>query len=533
MVAVEDVKRVKNRLSGAAALFAAPTEDGAEEESSLDSRSKPQVATVRVMRVLKGVWGGQDLRIGSGPIDSCSMSPVHFRFTVGEKAIFLLSEPITDNRTVLRYGGSFCELIQTEAIMACLDRCMAWRQAWLDEMQRDRPQDLAAVDDLETALHRFAHDRRLVRDRIIAERKRIEATIPMIAAPTAADPAGMEMDQGRMSPDQEASYRKWRESIDAADAAGIKALVPILNVPPRILYTLACRNWPSPSPAQRDDLDMWGSLANDALVSREAEMLRFHKELLRPRLTRAGVSDADLQAYMASAVASEYGRFPWFPLGSLNLRTPPEGSKTDPGIETTDAIAMAEDWNRGTLFMAYGMCRKELARLDPERLALIVPRLCGSLDEDARNIGFKMAEYLPGTRFVSLLAECMIDDHPSAWKWIGNDDDPVLNKERFSVLVAWVQKQNPWRRQAFWNALIATDGFRPELIDAAIAEVKAWEDARNNDIIPDKEQWGRAVAMARRYLSIARTAQNPPDPAKEPTAETMKSWFHSKPPVSP
>lgn len=123
----------------------------AEQERGLWSKNlnkhepKPSIATVRIMRILKGNYPKTHVRIGSGPIRSCAFHEVHCSFHVGDQWVCILPSYPRDGAVALLWGGSVRSLRETEMVESQVARAIAYRDTYLNELQRENPKVHAAA----------------------------------------------------------------------------------------------------------------------------------------------------------------------------------------------------------------------------------------------------------------------------------------------------------------------------------------------------------------------------------------------------
>jgi hypothetical protein len=105
----------------------------------LPGEGTPQIATVRVLRFIKGSAGRVAIRVHSGPVRSCAPYVVHYEFRRGQTRIFILSARIADDEGVLQYGGSLVEESALSEVTASLARVRGFRQEYLERLRLDQP----------------------------------------------------------------------------------------------------------------------------------------------------------------------------------------------------------------------------------------------------------------------------------------------------------------------------------------------------------------------------------------------------------
>lgn len=462
----------------------------------------PSVATLRVTRVLKGEWDPKkELRLHSGPIGSCAPYPVHYGFTAGEARIFLVCQFDPDGTARLTRSGSVHDLTDLQMIESRLDRLRAHREHVLALARRDWPQHAGAG----AGLHQ----------KLAGLRNGWPSFVPR------AGGSGLFDLSKRPEPTEQEKARE-----RAFDAARAVLGAELKDADARALLVALALDADRPTWSAHS---LWGSVQYDLRQTLPADWVRAY---WRDLLLRAGVADADARACLDALGPRGLDLRPDFPLDLPFANDPLPG-----GTFTTDFILRYHAYDRGFMFVNYGMRFDSLANLDPARAGDLVRSLWNSDDPKLHLVAYRTVERVPGTAFAAFVADRMIQgDRPGDWRALVNEraqrkGQPDDGDARLGAMVAAAHsgRYSGWGIATFWRAMRRGECFEPVCIREAIARLAALEksgplpgaQAKPDDRRDEDRFRPEMIDALRDYLDAAQAARKP-RAASRPTADDYR-----------
>ncbi|HVE39502.1 MAG TPA: hypothetical protein VNM14_06410 [Planctomycetota bacterium] len=446
-------------------------EEDKREPVDRTESAKPTLARVKILQTLKGRYDRPELRVGSGPLQTCAPFPVHYHFQVGEKLIFILPDDPRDGTARLRYSRSLLECEKASMIHARLSWARAYRESFLEELRQILPK-----------VHQEALD--------LAKELRG-------AAPAWPKGESWLKETAEVTKAKEALL----ERLAKADVEAIRAALAV-----DWLDGSAGLWWRSP---------FWEGTLSEMVSIRGKEVERVERNRLDRELAAAGVKD-DLARKYRDAVALHPGR--------MDLRFPPyplhPEKNGDRDNLTTEFILRCHTYDRGELFPAYGMGFDVLGGLDPARVSHLIPQLFGSDDDKVHLVAYRAIERIPGTSFVDLVLRRVLQD---SWAWLALKHPSDVNEtgRRLVALLDLGEKTlGAYGKAALWTNLRKAECFEPICIDRAVVALAAVKAADTKEPLTESLHEYLQGAMADRE-----------SPTDRLSAEDYKKWFVSHPPL--
>jgi len=452
----------------------------------------PTVATVRILRILKGKYSEARIHIGSGPIRSCAPFAVYDSFARKDQRIFIVPKYAVNGEVALCWGGSLLPLGETTMIEARVARAVAYRQEYIGELQKKSPETLAAAQKLALEL-RY---------------------------------------QSRNWPTKNAKEEEYEKVADALvkRLTGVDVAV--------IVATLAYENG-------SDEANVWWRLYVWELVSRRIEkdrprdVISFQRKWMRQTLTVAGVETKFIDEYLA-ATSDQNSRggiaFPPEPCG-VHYR---DRQKINRSLLTTHFILRYHHYDRGEMVRVFagGFSAEILANLDIGRVKPLIASMYYSDGERLRWLAQQAIGYAPGAECVDLLLNDMVHEgHPYAWRALDHYQMPKETSARLAAMIDLCESQySDWEQQAMWRSLQFGNCFYDVGVQKAISTLAKLEkpDAKPQGKAADRDEAerNRLAQTLREYLAAAKAAGNP---AKTPdtTADEFRQWFRAHPAQQP
>jgi hypothetical protein len=486
----------------------------AEQERGLWSKNlnkdepEPSISTVRIMRILKGNYTQTHVRIGSGPIRSCAPYEVHCSFRVGDQWVFILPSYPRDGAVALLWGRSVRSLSETEMVEAQVARAIAYRDAYLSELQRENPKVHAAAGQLAEEMRK---------------------------AGKAWPEANRDKKTYEPSKEYQTAVDKLKDALAKVDVEAIRAALAL--------------DWLSEEPDPWWRKEVWVGAIEKVTESRNREIAALQRDWIRKTLTRAHVEKEYVDGYLKAAEKED-------PRASLSF--PPEPpwmysylhEKPAGGVLSTDFILRYHSYHRGMMVPAYagGFSAEVFTGLDPKRVRPLIASLYHSDDERLRWLANQAIGYMPGTEFADLVLDDMIEEgHPGAWRILNNSERPKETAPRLTAMIdSASNKYAPWGVQAMWQVLREGECFEPLCIEKAVAALEQAEKAtpkkkpvkKANNAPDDEEDTATTedsereglVAVLHGYLAAAKTHREGVEP-KELSADEYRQWFKAHPAV--
>jgi hypothetical protein len=494
LIIVGEVERIEN------GLFAKqPWRRGfGEDEGPSDEKTLPTIATVRILRILKGRYPQSRIRVGSGPVPTCG-GDVHLSFEVGKRSIFLLPSDPQDGGVALHFGGSMLPLTDVAMIESRIARAIAYRTAYLDSLQQEKPKVYVAARQLADSLR--------------AESNRW----PAYAHDEKTDDHATEF---------KSSMAALKERLATVDAETIIAAQAIdwLNDQPNIWWRH----------------ELWDRVIHDLAESRQKEAAAIQWAWIRKTLADARVEPAQIDAYLGAVRHDSYLHasltFPIEPPFLYNSLS----RKRDGAVLTTDFILHYYAYDRGAMLFEYApdFNADVLADLDLRRVKPLVASLYQSDSERLRWLAQQAIAYAPGTECLDIVLDDLVQNgHDWAWQVLAHGRRPKETAARVSALIDLGSKEYPiWWQPAIWRSLKRGECFEEACIDKALTALDHLEaldaktakhKAKKEDAGPTREERLRLAAAIREYLAAARASRE----ATSPPAMTAayRQWFQTHP----
>ena len=468
-----------------------PAPEGNQSKRPGRSPSKASIATVRVLRVLKGTWKAETMDVHSGPLGSCNpFEEAHYTFTKGDKSIFILPCKPSGGTARLQHAGSLLGLEDMELVESCLNRAIVHQAEYLRDIRRDQPETYQAAAALLQAI-RADSDKWLADLTLTTER-------------------AIELATARREEDA------WQQKVQAAGQALAKELSKHKVETVRTALALAWLDdsniwWSHP---------VWGQANGKYSSSRHTELIQSRKSYYAGVLARAGVEKKYIQEYLKDAEDSAIRSSVDFPVLGPSFARKEHSSDW----ETTEFILASSLFHRGMMFVHYGMRFDHLRKLNAKRLADVVPALCNSLDQRLSLVGYRAIERLPGDIFVKFIFGNMLDKSPSQWRYLIDDKDARITADRLKALARVGKEYGPFAESMFWSALTTSGCDEPALIEEAIASLREREAAKEK--VQEKDF---AAGSIRRFLDRNMQDRTDQDKDARMTAAQYETWFKKHP----
>jgi hypothetical protein len=493
LVIVGEVEKIESGL-----LPKQPWRSGfGEDEGSSGEKTSPTIATVRILRVLKGRYSQSRIRVGSGPIPTCG-GDIHFTFERGRQSIFLLPSDPRNNGVALHFGGSMLPLTATAMIESRIARAVAYRAAYLDALQQEKPKVYAAAVQLANELR--------------GESKRW--------------PAWAYDDKSHdYAPDFKSGMAALKTRLASVDAEAIIAAQAIdwLNDQPDIW----CRH------------ELWDRVVRELAGSRAKEAAAIQRAWIKKTLTDAGVGQADIDAYLKFARTGASSRaamtFPIEPPFLWNALIRDRNG----GVLTTDFILHYYAYDRGEMLVTYSpdFSPAVLADLDIRRVKPLVASVYQSDSERLRWLGQQAIGYTPGTDCVDIILDDLVErGHDWAWRVLVQSNSPEQSAARLAALIDLGAKNYTiWGQIAMWHALAKGKCFGATCIAKALAAIDQLEapeakaathKARADEAGPLLEERRQLESAIYEYLAAAKASREGATTALM-TTEAYRQWFKS------
>jgi len=491
LIVIGEVEKVENGL-----LPKQPgRSDFGEDDRKSGKKTTSTIATVRILRVLKGRYPHLRIRVGSGPIPTCG-GDVHFSFKPGQQHIFLLPLDPQDGGAALRFGRSVLPLTETAMIESRIARAIAYRAAYLDALQHKNRNVYAAAVQL-------AKDLR-------AESKRW----PDFVHDKKTGDSGKEFKSGMIA------LKKRLAAVDVETIVAAQA-VDWLNDEPNIWWRR----------------DLWERVIRDLAESRKKEAAAVQEVWIRRTLADAGVEQAQIDAYLKAARRDNCHASIKFPIEPPFLWNS-LSTERDGALLTTDFILHYYAYDRGGMLVEYSpnFSAAVLADLDMRRVKPLVASLYRSDSERLRWLAQQAIAYVPGTDCVDIVLEDLVKERRDyAWRVLEYWQCPKETAARLEALIDLGAKEyTVWGQEAMWQALKQGKCFEPICIQKALTALerletkKAVRKAENNGAGPGQENESVLAVAIREYLAAAKAHRKGTSPTVI-TAADYRQWFRTYP----
>jgi hypothetical protein len=426
----------------------------------------PSTATVEVIKVIKGEVKGKTIVLSSGPIRSCAPWSVHATFAVGETYIYICGTS-DGEKAGLMWGGCRQSVSMLEAVEGSLKRSREWRTDYLARVEKGEPATFRAAGELAAKLKEASAK--------WPERYE-EPANPFVVTGGWIDPDEKE---------REATRAKIEEANAAVEQAVDELAASLDKVPMQVVVTLLAMNNARGENPWMEKSVWWNAV--EKYADRHAEdVRRVHEAEWRRLLAGAGVQGELIDRYIEQVrKESQYLRLR-FPLGfpdPWNRKQPLDGEAL-----TTDFILRAQGANRGHSYLAYGMGPGVLSALDAKRLALVLPRMLGSSEPDARHAARMAICAIPGAEFSDAVADDVLFKGGGRMWW-GMRDAPA--EKMRAVIESAYRMVGTGNADYVWDTLRNSEWFG----ESVVAEAK-----RRLEKAPKDGSEARAIGA---YLRMA------------------------------
>ena len=370
-----------------------------------------------------------------------------------------------------------------EALRSRILRAKAWRAEHLEQLRKTNPKLFEAAEALNAEM-----------------RKAAEET-------PAPDPR-----------DDDSSFEATHEAVK-------KLTKRLGEIEPQVALEALAMDWLDTTKGHwsGDAYSVCGCAVRDAFRDREKEVATLQKNEAERLLLRAGLSKTQVAEYVA-AVDSGFGGSLEFPL------EPPDAFRLEnlsPEVATTDFILRCETYDRGAMYMLYGMWGERLAKILPARVQDRIPSMLSSPDGDAW-VAARLVEEVKGFHFVDeILRRQVAGERPGVYLFLNADDTNWKNDVLNEMFKRARDGYSIWGRTRLWDSLAASRINDPVCIAAAIADLEKEEKAGKRT--EDEERWASSFRDSLQgYLTLAQAARNAAGGPKKSAAE-WKEWFEKNP----
>jgi hypothetical protein len=470
--------------------YRAPFDGGGESH-----RTPATIATVRITRILKGKYADAHIRIGGGPIHNSCDDDWFYDLKVGEQELFILPYYPIHGEVALEWSGSIRKLSDTSMVESRVARGVAFREAYLADLQREQPAAYATG----TRLAREIRDDAKTWPEEKFDRKGNEAA------------------------DFVKASKRLQEKLATIDVEAIRAALAF--------------DWLA------DDCGYWWrrSLWREAIStienSRAREMDVVEDQWIRRTLACAGIAKEHTDKYIAAIQKSGlHGHlcFPYQP--STDWSFFHEDYRGGAEILSTDLILRYHCYDRNAMLHAYAgdLDSSILANIFPKRVKNWVDSLYRNDDERLRWVAERIIAQSQGTDFVDLILTDMLEEErPFAWRILDDDEKLQETGQRLCAMIDLAVKEyNGYWQAVFWGRMRSGHCFHPACIDKAVAALEELEKrggkrADKDEGPSDENHQGRVIAL-RDFLAAAQEDRRAA-PAPKTTAAEYRRWFKDHP----
>jgi hypothetical protein len=467
------------------------------------------VGTVKVLRVLKGRYLENHVRIGSGLVHHHTMCSIgHLHFDVGQQSLFVLPSYPKNGEVAAMLFENMLPLTDIAKIESRIARAKAFRDAYLIELQKEQPKVYAAAVQ-------FAD-----------EMRQAATTWPQDDMDSAV-PAGW----------YKTGFRDLEQKVAKVDVEVIRAALAI--------------DWLAEDPVPWSRKDVWNDIVKKINASRTTEIDESQNRWIRKTLTRAAVENEYIDKYIdALKRANRHGfmGFPFVPSSDYEFfRHRPLTAQA----LTTDFILRCQGYFQE---IELGVCRKDskwalLPCLQPNRIKQYVAALYGDENEELRSYAQTIIGRVPGTAFVDLVLNDMgIEGHERAWKALDHPDCPKETAPRLAAMIDLASKRSGnYGAVQLWGLLRRGECFEQICIEKAMDTLEHAEKeekaastratAKDNDrkspaefrLEEENRIRQKLIDTLHAYLAAAKASRE--EQPKRPSLSTAeyRRWFKEHP----
>ena len=393
-----------------------------------------KIATVRIMRVLKGRYPNTRVKIGSGPILCRTVSAImECDFHVGDQSLFILPAYPKDGAVAMTAIEDALPLSAISMIERELTAAAACRSEYLIDLQMERPKVFAAAW------------------RLADEMRKAAETWP-------------EEGEDKVVPKgwYKTGLRDLEKKLAEIDVEVIRAALAI--------------DWLADEPHRWSSQPVWKEAFAGACRSRQQEIDADQERWIEKTLAHAGVESRYIEEYVdALRKTASHGElcFPYKP--SSNARVLDPDGKTNADDLSTDFVLRANCYDREgylAIFRSNFHTAKDwllLSRLKPARIKLTVALLMPENDRGGSLFVRGLIPRLPGTEFVDLVASAINGEGcETSWKLLENPTDDKETAARLSLLMEKASAGGDYGTARLFRSLRCGNCFYPICIERGI-----------------------------------------------------------------
>lgn len=271
---------------------------------------------------------------------------------------------------------------------------------------------------------------------------------------------------------------------------------------------------------------VWERALSDSYHKRWNEAARIKKPEIERLLTEFGESKTRISNYLQSLQEDSLGGPPEFPTrapGGWNLK------EVDGETATTDFIVRTLVYDRGSIFLVYGMATERLATLQPDRIAWMIPSMLGSADRDSW-VAWRAIEQVKGMHFVDELLRRQVEGEKHDLRIFAWADDRQWGRDCLHAAFERSRKDHSaWSRSQLWNSVRLAGLVDQRIVDEALADLEALEKrSPEKDTEWDRRQYRSLDEALRQFLQAAKSSRSGED-QKPATAKELRDWFKEHP----
>ncbi len=456
--------------------------EGPSSPPGFEEGDKHTVAQVKITSVLKGKVDGKTIKVHSGPIESCDDCEVHFTFKVGETRIFLPDSIDEKGEAHLRWGGSLLSMQDFELIESCWNRAKLFKAQYIASLKKEYPEEFEKAQVLEKKITDMSKKWSL-------EIVKVEG-FPEFG-------------------------------IGSVDK-NLKKVIEDKSVV--VLHICVALNWLSTGSDSWSYHETWAVTLQEVVTGNKLEkkFADFERKRIRREMKERDFQEKRIENYLECFDDNNFGSplvFPPCAPGSYGPKKPFNRETL-----TTDFLYRYACYNRGNMFVAYGMQFDILRKLDPVEAGTVLEAMYGSRDERLSLVAYRAIEQIPGTRLVDIIASDMIDDNPDAWRCLTSEQSEKAGNERLKALIQSAKESlSEYGFAYFWLTLKEGECFKKVCLGSAVDwlektekedGVKGWE---KNDINLLKEYLQEYLNAALRHHGA--------NGIEKPTAAEYRKWL--------
>lgn len=381
---------------------------------------KPQIATVRVVEVLKGNCPVKSMRVNSGPLRSCAPFPVHYTFTKGDLSIFILPQMPEDDVVQMVWQGSKLPVSYRFKIENQIAHMKLFTDAYMAKLRLRTP----GIDNKATELNKVLRE-------ILS---RFDA-LP-------------HDDYGNVETSKKQPF---------IDEAVNQLIGPSLDT----IVAMYAIDTQQHAEKLMTTSSIWYEISQGLAMARGDEILNYEKTRINILLNLANVEQKFIDSYLATLKPKDvYLCFP--------PSTPATYRNLSPEDLTTDFILRFYSYERGDMYLSYVMINNELAKLDLQRTHGLITALYECDDHQLNMVGWWAARNIPGNTIVKLIIN-KLGSKPQCWRGMMLYDNKQENNRRLNALVnEALNGKDRDEQSSFWEAMRLGECFENIIVEQAV-----------------------------------------------------------------